>query len=118
MAPINHRYRQLVQNRVPWREILEAANYQIARRRTFSDGRKLAFIQQRLGHQEVFYLQCLWHEERSASLCLGVGGMTCFGCQETGDKVDFVAHLKGLQRVRDIKQYFADTFPQMQPRTT
>ncbi len=124
MAPVNGRFIRRVNRLVTWREVLEANDYVIRHGRrvssyemSISRGAKVARVQ-RSGEErsDVFYIRCLYHDERSASLRLVPGGFHCFGCSASGTMVDFVATLNHLCSSRDIKDYFVYAFPQMTAR--
>lgn len=116
VAPVNNHYRRKVSQLISWREVLEANGYTIINRnRAAFQG--LAGIRRDAIHGEIFYIYCVFHEERTSSLCLAPWGFHCFGCGASGHMVDFVAGINHLRTAQAIKCYIADTFPQMQPRT-
>lgn len=121
VAPVNNRYRRRVSQLVSWREVLEANGYRVIDRNRViflhHEPQKLAGIRHDKVNGEVFYIHCVFHQERTSSLCLGSWGFQCYGCGSHGSLVDFVAGINHLKSARAIKQYFAATFPQMQPRT-
>lgn len=122
VAPVNKRYRQRVAQLVSWREVLEANGYQVIDRNRAlplsSPQKRTAGIRHDSVYGEMFYIHCVFHKERTSSLCLVPWGFHCFGCGSEGSMVDFVAGINHLRSTQAIKHYFADTFPQMQPRNT
>jgi hypothetical protein len=122
-APANARFRRRVQELVSWREVLEANGYAIVIHSdrdslvTAKGIKRRARVMNNGQPNESFTLKCINHEERSGSMVLRSNRLFhCFGCNADGHIVDFVASLNHLRSAQAIKQYFADTFPQMQPR--
>jgi hypothetical protein len=120
-APVNGRYQKKVSQLVSWREVLEANEYMIVKRNRVvisqDEPSRIAGVRHDGIHGEIFYINCVLHDERSSSLCLNLLGFHCYGCAAGGSIVDFVAGINHLRSAQAIKQYFAETFPQMQPRT-
>lgn len=118
-SPANRRYRQRVAQNVTWREILALLEFGFTpRRRNHRYGYDTAAVRSdsRLG--EVFYVRCRFHDEQTASLCMLPWGFHCFGCGQTGDKIDFVAGCLGLRSAQSIKRFFTDSFSGMTPRAS
>ena len=56
------------------------------------------------------YARCLFHAEKSPSLCLypGDGGFYCFGCHESGDAIALYGKALGLEPLEAAKRVCAD----------
>lgn len=118
-SPANSRYRRHVTQNVTWREILTVFDFTfVPRKRYCRRPYGVACVRNDRRYGEIFYICCLFHEELTPSLCLTPWGFRCFGCGQDGDKVDFVAGYLGLRSAQSIKQYFADNFSGMTPRSS
>lgn len=103
--PVNNRFRRWVTENVPWEKILMDCGYEIAQHGPPTHNKMAARKPRESGDE--YYIHCLYHPERTASLHLISYGFHCFGCGINGTKLDFVIDTKRLRASKEVKQFFA-----------
>ena len=94
-----------------WRDVLELCGFRIV-----TNGKATVPMSaevRRRKENEVFYILCLYHDERTPSLFLGERDFHCYGCGAHGDVVDFVASWVGLHSAGSVKRFFDELFSEI-----
>lgn len=103
--PVNGRFRRWVTENVSWEKILIDCDYEIVEHGSPTH-KKMATRKPRPNGDE-YYIHCLYHPEKTASLHLVSYGFHCFGCGINGTKLNFAVDLRRLRTSREVKQFFA-----------
>lgn len=105
---VNQRFFRWVYEHVSWEQVLVTCGYEVVDRRVLHIMDKgMAARGSRFNVHNDFYVHCIYHPERTASLHMTPKGFQCFGCGMTGGRVRFVIDAMQLRTHKAVKQFFA-----------